>query len=265
MFAGRCRTRWNMTGFTIIDVNDPFLDRATIGWPAGADDWLRRTGRAVNGAETTGDFVVRRCRQHVGDRRQATIDERNGGKKARRSLDDRRLDYNNIKCYTYRCHFGLNDYNRLYNGSGMYSIWAGGLDFGQGGWTNLRITDGVMDVAKDKGANSRLSVCVKGLFMEDDDCRRLVCPPSFPAIPPSTRRPFPLPAFPTAHPYHAYPQLLHPCPLSKNDYSSHPITTPPPPITLSSHFHQLSPAHTYIPASVRAHPSPLITNPQPSQ
>ena len=132
-------------------MNDPFLDRATIGWPAGADDWLRRTGRTVNGAETTGDLVVRRCRRHVGDRRQATIDERNGGKKARRSLDDRRLDYNNIKCYTYRCHFGLSDYNRLHNGIGMYSIWVGGLDSGQGGGTNLRITDGVMDVDKDKG------------------------------------------------------------------------------------------------------------------
>ena len=38
-----------------------------------------------------------------------------------------------------------------------------------------------------------------------------------------------------------------------------------PPITLSSHFHQLSPVHTYMPASVRAHPSPLIPNLHPSQ
>ena len=147
----------------------------------------------------------------------------------------------------------------------MYSIWAGGLDFGQGGGTNLRITDGVMDVAKDKGANSRLSVCVKGLFMEDDDYQTVGLPTLLPRYTTLHSPTFPFPRLPHAHPYHAYPQLLHPCPLSKNDYSSHPITTPPPPITLSSHFHQLSPVHTYIPASVRAHPSPLITNLHPSQ
>ena len=100
MIAGRCRTRGWRIEMLIIDVNEPLLVRASIAWPAGIDDWLRRTGRAAGGAETTGDFVVRRCRRHVGDRRQATIDERSGGKKARRSLDDRRLDCNKIKCYT---------------------------------------------------------------------------------------------------------------------------------------------------------------------
>ena len=60
----------------------------------------------------------------IEDKQQSTNEK--GGKKARRSLDDRKLDYNIIKCYTYRCHFGSSDYNCLNQKcSGMYSIWGG--------------------------------------------------------------------------------------------------------------------------------------------